>query len=197
MINLMLAMVVFAFVGAATPGPVNLLAVSTSMNFGLRTATSHVLGASVSYALIVFCCGCLMQFFIHWLPQAQNMMLYLGSAYLLYLSCKLYLSPLPELGDSHSQNAGAKVGALAQLLNPKAWLFALSGINLFVSSHENYHYALGLFTLVSLVICFIGVGLWAMMGQALAHYLENTHLRHYFNQGMAVLLAVSVMSMWL
>ena len=54
MTALMLAMGTFALMGAITPGPVNVLAIRHGAAAGRLTALAYVLGASLSYALVVW-----------------------------------------------------------------------------------------------------------------------------------------------
>lgn len=45
MVSLLSAMSLFAFVGAVSPGPVNVMATYAGAQFGWRKASVHVLGA--------------------------------------------------------------------------------------------------------------------------------------------------------
>ncbi|PMJ91745.1 LysE family translocator [Vibrio sp. 10N.261.55.A7] len=195
--SLMLAMVVFAFVGAVTPGPVNLLATSTAINRGMKEALKHVMGASIAYAMVVFFSGSVMQTIALLLPKLEFAMQISGSAFLLYLAVRIYTAPVSAMEMTSSQARSWWVGALTQLLNPKAWLVAMSGVSLYVLGQENPTSSLILFTSVSLIVCFVGVGIWAVIGQILASKLENPTQQRQFNKVMAVLLGVSVSLIWL
>ncbi|MEZ8823981.1 LysE family translocator [Vibrio amylolyticus] len=195
--SLMLAMVVFAFVGAVTPGPVNLLATSTAINRGMKEALKHVMGASIAYAMVVFFSGSVMQTIALLLPKLEFSMQISGSAFLLYLAVRIYTAPVSAMEMTSSQARSWWVGALTQLLNPKAWLVAMSGVSLYVLGQENPTSSLILFTSVSLIVCFVGVGIWAVIGQILASKLENPTQQRQFNKVMAVLLGVSVSLIWL
>ncbi|MEZ9232214.1 LysE family translocator [Vibrio amylolyticus] len=195
--SLMLAMVVFAFVGAVTPGPVNLLATSTAINRGMKEALKHVMGASIAYAMVVFFSGSVMQTIALLLPKLEFSMQISGSAFLLYLAVRIYTAPVSAMEMTSNQARSWWVGALTQLLNPKAWLVAMSGVSLYVLGQENPTSSLILFTSVSLIVCFIGVGIWAVIGQILASKLENPTQQRQFNKVMAVLLGVSVSLIWL
>jgi threonine/homoserine/homoserine lactone efflux protein len=89
------------------------------------------------------------------------------------------------------------VGALTQILNPKAWLVAMSGVSLYVIGQDDPTFSLLLFTSVSLVVCFVGVGIWAVIGQVLAKKLENPVKQRQFNRVMATLLGLSVSFIWI
>ncbi|MDD1781138.1 LysE family translocator [Enterovibrio sp. ZSDZ35] len=194
--SILWAMTVFAFVGAVTPGPVNILATSTAVNLGMRAAISHVLGASLAYAFVVFCSGSAMHVLMAFIPSMALSMKLVGSAYILYLAYKIFRAPSEGIRLQQNTKGSAWTGAVTQLINPKAWLVAMSGISLFVVNGSDYNQLLLMFTSVSLVICVIGVGVWAVIGTVLAKFLENPVYHRHFNQSMAILLGISVVSLW-
>lgn len=196
----------FALAGAITPGPVNVLALRHG-NGRAVAAFCYVLGASVSYAVIVWLMGQSGQWLLkqpellRWAPRVC-------AAYLLWLAWQLAKAP-----EVHGQAARASApaslpigpggafvqGIAIQSLNPKAWLVALSGIGMFVAplaaQQVSMPTALLLFCAVSLLACLLGVGCWAALGHALTRWL-NTPLRcQRLNQGLAMVLVASVVSM--
>ncbi|MDA0120276.1 LysE family translocator [Vibrio sp. T11.5] len=194
--NLILAMVVFAFVGAVTPGPVNLLATTTAVNNGLRAALKHVLGASIAYAVVVFATGQMMQTLVAILPKLEVWMQLIGSSFLFYLAYQIFVAPVKGVAVEPVKSSGWLTGSLTQIVNPKAWLVAMSGVSLYVLGQENEQYSLWLFTLVSLFVCVIGVGVWAMIGGVLANRLANPRVHRQFNRLMAIMLCASVVLIW-
>ncbi|EGU42117.1 efflux family protein [Vibrio ichthyoenteri ATCC 700023] len=195
--SLIFAMIVFAFVGSTTPGPVNLLATSTAINHGKRAAAKFVIGASVAYAMVVFLTGGMMQTVATLIPKLSTIMQLTGSLFILYLAYKIYTAPVTSIESSNAKKSGFWTGSLTQILNPKAWLVAMSGVSLYVIGQENEHLSLLVFTAVSLILCLIGVGIWAVVGRLLAKYLNNAQRYVLFNRVMAVLLAVSVGAIWI
>lgn len=194
--SLVMAMLAFAFVGAATPGPVNLLATATAVQRGSSEAVKLVIGASLAYALVVFISGSVMHELVEFIPMLEATLMWLGSAFLIYLAYQIFTAPVTEL-EPQSLTSGWWMGALTQLLNPKAWLVAMSGVSLYVVGQGNPGHWLWVFTLVSLICCLMGVGLWALSGRAFAKYLSHPRKQRTFNQVMAVTLVASVSMIWL
>ncbi|NVD08570.1 LysE family translocator [Vibrio sp. JPW-9-11-11] len=194
--SIIFAMSAFAIVGAATPGPVNLLATTTAIQKGHHEATKLVIGASVAYAVVVLICGSLMQQIVAWLPAVSVFMRWLGSGFLLYMAYQIFTAPVSQLTQASGSLSGWWVGALTQLLNPKAWLVAMSGVSLYVFGQSDPLQWLWIFTFVSLVCCLIGVGLWAIAGRWLAGFLHQHRRQIIFNRIMATVLAVSVSMIW-
>ncbi|TCK08555.1 LysE family translocator [Marinobacterium mangrovicola] len=200
MFTLIASMITFAFVGAVTPGPVNLVATSTGARAGWNAAMPHVLGASLGYTLVVICAGAGMSLASQLLPTFADAMRYLGGLFLLYMAFKIATAPVDnEVTDSSANRAksGLFSGALIQILNPKAWIVSLSGISLYVTSQPELGYYLGLFIAVSFICCFAGVSCWALAGHLIGQRLSRPALRRRFNQLMALLLAVAVILMLL
>lgn len=199
MVSLLSAMALFAFVGAVSPGPVNVMAIYAGAQFGWRKASIHVLGASVAYVLVVFICGVALGEMSQGIPLLVPVMRWVGSLYLLYLAVRILLAK--DLGLNSNPQMAMKAlfvqGSLIQLLNPKAWIFASSGVSLYVLNQVNTHSALGWFCSLSLVICFIGVGVWAVLGQSVAQWLNSPRRQRWFQLILAAMLCGSMVIIWM
>ena len=200
MISSLLAMSTFALVGAITPGPVNVLALSHGTSQASGRAMAFVLGASVSYAVVVMLMGTSAQHVLTGNPILISATQWVGGLYLLFLAWKIARAPVSTLPTAsgaastpHWQVFGS--GVSVQALNPKAWLVALSGVGLFVLPQADVRTHLWLFCGVSLLACLIGVGIWAVMGSALARWLESPVRQRYFNLALAGTLALTVVGM--
>jgi len=200
MMTVILSMIIFALVGAISPGPVNIIATSAGASFGFIRALPHVLGASVAYALIVFLAGSGLNKVFSTLPQIALVLQVCGGLFLLYMSYKIATSvPQTDVSGLPEKAPSFLEGGLTQSLNPKAWLVSMSGVSLFVSSQSAYFGYLMAFTAISLLVCLIGVGTWAVMGHLIGNVLSgsasnNTRYRIYFNRLMALLLCSTVCS---
>lgn len=194
--SVLIAMLAFAFVGAATPGPVNLLATTTAVQRGSREAFKLVLGASLAYALVVFLSGSVMYLLVEVMPVLEVGLRWAGSVFLLYLAYQIFTAPVSDLTCAESSRSGWWLGAVAQILNPKAWLVAMSGVSLYVVGQVDQQQWLWTFTTVSLVCCLAGVGLWALTGSAFARYLSQPNRQRVFNRTMAIILGASVSMIW-
>lgn len=196
MLTLLASMITFAFVGAVTPGPVNLVATSTGARSGWNAALPHVLGASLGYTLVVICAGAGMSLASQLLPSLADAMRYAGGLFLLYMAFKIATAPVNNSDlEEKSPAAGLVSGALIQILNPKAWIVSLSGVSLYVTSQAQLGYYLSLFVAVSFICCFAGVSCWALAGHLIGQRLSRPGLQRQFNRLMALLLATAVILM--
>lgn len=189
MLSLWLSMLAFTLVGSIAPGPVCVVTVSSAARAGLARAMPYVLGASLGYALLVWLLGLGLLGSLAQSPLLLRALAWGGAGYLLYLAWRI-ASAAPGLPRAEDASVpGFWAGALAQWLNPKAWLFSLSGLSMFVSNQAQ---PLAIFCILSLVVCLLGVGCWAVLGHLLGGRLPGARAMRLFNVSMALLLVLSV-----
>ena len=200
----------FALVGAITPGPVNIWAMRHGVQGTRWHAFSYVLGASVSYVLVVACMGMGAVQLQQWLPQWAGAARWLCAGYLLYLAWRLLRAPVEAAAAATGEHApqppshnhplrqAFAQGFAIQALNPKAWLFALSAVGVFAldgAAAAASRPALALLCVVSLLACMVGVGCWAVMGSALARWLHTPARKRWLHAVLAGLLVISIVPM--
>ncbi|MEH6533661.1 MAG: LysE family translocator [Photobacterium frigidiphilum] len=196
--SVLLSMSVFAFVGAVSPGPVNIIAASAGAQFGYKKAVFHVLGATFAYTFIVFLCGLGLEQALKMLPEMTGWLTAFGGVFLLYMAFKIATSVGIENAE-HLKSAAHPTffeGVLSQGLNPKAWLVAMSGVSLFVLKHSPTMLYLVIFCAISFVVCFLGVSAWAAAGNYIGRYLSTTKRQVTFNIVMGLLLGGTVVHMF-
>lgn len=208
----LLAMGIFTLVGAITPGPVNVLALRHGAARSRRACAFYVLGASASYAAVVWAMGQSAQWLMQALPRLSTAAEWLCAAYLLWLAWRLARAPaeaaeaasgdaFPGESRQHRESPASRTlqlllqGAAVQTLNPKAWLVALAGVGLFVLPQADAALALLQFCAMSLLACLVGVGSWALLGQALSSQLTTPRRQRLFHRLLALLLVASVAAM--
>lgn len=193
------AMAAFALAGAVSPGPVNVLATQHGARLGVWRAQAFVVGASLSYMAVVALAGLgLQQLWDRWPLLAQGLP-WACAAYLLYLAWRLVTAPVLEgaytqRGPATPAQAwrGFVQGWAVQFLNPKAWMVALSAVGVFVAPSAGPQRQLALLCGVSLLACQLGVGCWAVLGQALARWLAPPRRQRLFHALMAAALVLAV-----
>jgi threonine/homoserine/homoserine lactone efflux protein len=199
MLSVFISMSIFAFIGAVTPGPVNIIATSAGANFGFRRAFAHVLGATFTYTLIVLLTGSGLGSLLLVIPEIAIGMKYLGAVFLLYMAYNIATAPVQDKQQvsSQLQPPSFAQGSLVQALNPKAWLVSMSGAGLFVYSNSPVTLYLIAFCCISFIACLSGVSIWAASGQIISRYLYGRNRQTGFNILMASLLSGSVLLMFI
>ena len=122
-IDVFVALVVFAFVMAFTPGPNNILLTASGVNFGFARTVPHLLGVDVGFVvmLAVFAAGLGLIFAA--LPGLQLLLKIAGAAYMLWLAWKVASArPVAEGGTGNMLGKPMTFlqAAAFQWVNPKA-----------------------------------------------------------------------------
>ncbi len=98
--QLLLAFLVFAIVTLFTPGPNNVMLLSSGLNFGVRRTLPHVAGVTIGFAVMVAAAGLGFGAVFATYPMLQTVLKYAGAAYLVYLALAIGLSGAPEPGEA-------------------------------------------------------------------------------------------------
>ena len=185
------ALTAFAFVSSITPGPNNLMLMTSGTNFGFRRTVPHMMGVALGFVLMIVLVGLgLAELFARY-PLAHAVLKWVGVAYLLYLAWKVAMAAPPEQGDAAGRPLTFVQAALFQWGNPKAWTMALTGVTVYMPPVDPWiglALVAGLFGAVNLP----SVALWAAMGVKLRRWLSDARRLRLFNVAAAVLLVGSL-----
>lgn len=184
------AFAVFAFVASITPGPTNILVLSTSARCGIWRSLPLILGASVSAASIVLITGWGLGQLINANPLIQQLMNLAGGFWVSWLAWQLYHADLKVGSGELVSASGWLAGALMQALNPKTWMMALVVVGVFNAANDSVY-----LLLLSAVFCVIAVpclSCWAWLGVSSQRWLTSSTRQRWFNRTLAVLLFVSI-----
>lgn len=181
-----LSMAAFALAASITPGPVNIVTLSTGARFGLRRAMRYVTGATVGFTVLLVLLGLGLYEVLESWPFLTSAIRTAGVAFILYMAFQLAMSD----GALESEKTGAAPtffhGATMQWLNPKAWLAAVAGMGAFAANGEPRR--VWQFAAVYFVVCLGSMACWAYAGTFLRLYLDNPARVRLFNRVMAALL---------
>ncbi|MGH8416357.1 MAG: LysE family translocator [Pseudomonas sp.] len=191
--NLMISMAAFALAASISPGPVNVVALSSGAQFGLGASLRHVMGATVGFVVLLASTGFGLHEVLHNYPMLTDIIRWAGMAFLLYLAWKLAMDDGQLNVDKPTQRPSFWHGAAMQWLNPKAWLAAVAGMGAFVADGEAR--LIGLFALIYFVVCYFSVGCWAYAGAFLGPWLRSPQRIRTFNRSMAALLVGCAVSL--
>ncbi|MAD01366.1 MULTISPECIES: LysE family translocator [Pseudomonas] len=185
----LLPFLVFAFVASITPGPTNLLAMSSSARFGLRASLPIVLGGCAASAALVLAVGLGAGAALLTHPEMATVFGWAGALWLSWLGWKIATGDVQLNTDSSTDKPlGAAAAALMQLINPKPWTVALAVVGVFMSTSGAPAWMLALLFLLIAIPCML---LWAWLGLKARHWLHSRVALRRFNQLMGVLLAGS------
>lgn len=199
--ELILALTGFAFVSSITPGPNNLMLMTSGANFGFARTIPHLLGVSIGFtAMIVLVGAGLAQLFAAF-PTLHLVLKVLSAVYLLYLAWKIATAPPPDAtGPNKGRGARGEPmtfvqAALFQWVNPKAWTMALTAVTVYApsgSDAEAAWWALAIIALVFGAVNLPSVGAWTMLGVQMKRFLSSPRALRVFNVTMGLLLVASL-----
>lgn len=185
------ALSAFALVSSITPGPNNLMLMSSGANFGLRRTVPHALGVGFGFTLMIVLVGVGLMGLFDMFPVLNGVLKVVSIAYLLWLAWKIAHAGAPGQGEHRRTRPMTFFQAvLFQWVNPKAWSMALSAVALYAPDRN--------FAAVLLVAAIFGIinlpstSLWAVAGTALRGWLSAPARLRAFNWTMAALLVGSL-----
>jgi threonine/homoserine/homoserine lactone efflux protein len=189
--EMLVALAVFCLVTLFTPGPNNLMLMTSGLNFGVRRGVPHMLGVVLGFSLMVLIVGLgLGAIFEAW-PLLYLVLKYAGAAYLLYLAWQIAISEPPAPGTDSARSPISFFQAAAfQWVNPKAWVMAVGAVSTYA--------AVAPFPLNVVISALFGVfglassGTWLGFGAALQRVLKDPRAVRVFNIIMALLLVASL-----
>ncbi|WP_448549841.1 LysE family translocator [Thalassotalea fusca] len=187
-----LAVSLFAISSSITPGPNNIMVMTSTVNFGIKRSLPLLTGICVGFTVMLLLVGLGFAQLFTLFPELHLIIKCIGIAYLLYLAWMIANS-----SSDISTNADVKPltfmnGALFQWINAKAWIVATGAIATFSTAGEDLSYQFIVIALAFFVVSFPCVGVWMIFGNILRDLLKNKAHRAWFNYTMATLLIASV-----
>ncbi|MEM1366135.1 MAG: LysE family translocator [Pseudomonadota bacterium] len=194
-IDLLIALIGYAFVSSVTPGPNNLMLLASGMNFGFVRTLPHMLGISMGFgAMFVVIAAGLGQIF-EAVPQLFTVLKVLAVLYLTYLAWKIATAaPLSDRATGSEQDGkpfSFLQAAAFQWVNPKAVAMAITTLTVYTPQQPSWG-VIGLVAFVFSAINLPSVGVWTVIGQQVRRLLANPSAHRVFNIGCAVLLLASL-----
>ena len=193
--DIFLALTVFAFAMAFTPGPNNIMLAASGVNFGFSRTVPHMAGVTVGFAVLLAACAAGLGLVFVAVPALHVALKVAGAVYMLWLAWKVATAHVS--GDE----AGARArpftfwqAAAFQWINPKAVVAALSAFALYVRpGHATSDVPAMLAVLTAATLG--SVVTWTGFGVALRRLLRNPAHARIFNVTMAFLLVASIVPM--
>ncbi|MEW6991132.1 LysE family translocator [Colwelliaceae bacterium 6441] len=176
--SLLIAMFSFSLAMSISPGPVNMVIVSSGANYGIRRTFLFVSGGTIGFTLLLLFIGLGFSKVIDSYPYFLKYLAVFGSLFIVYMGYKIATST-PELTIKAHQQPTFMQGFLLQWLNPKAWVACLAGVSLF--SVPNSHQQLFIFSLVYFLVCYLSLFTWSVLGNKAATLLNSNRRLRYFN----------------
>ena len=189
---LLIAFVMFAAVMFFTPGPNNIMLLSSGLTYGFRRTLPHVAGITFGFAFMVGAVGLGLGTIFITYPVLQTILKYAGAAYLIYLAIAIAMSGPVEAGQDNARGPMTFWGAaMFQWVNAKGWVMVIGTITAYAAI-ASFPWNIVIQVLICLPIGAASCVVWALFGSALRPWLTSPRAVRAFNVIMALLLLASL-----
>ena len=189
--SLLIAFVIFATVMFFTPGPNNIMLLSSGLTYGFRRTLPHVAGITIGVAFMIGTVGLgLGTVFIAW-PVLQTILKYAGVGYLVYLAAAIAMSGPASAQDNRRGPMTFWGAAMFQWINVKGWVMVIGSITAYAAI-ASFPWNIVIQVALCLLLGVLACSAWALFGSALRPLLTSPGAVRAFNIVMALLLLASL-----
>jgi len=190
--HLTIAFIVFAAAMLFTPGPNNIMLMTSGLNYGFRRTLPHVAGVTIGFSFLAAVIGLGLGAVFAAYPVLHTILKYGGAAYLVYLAIMIAMSaPGKTDGDREGRPMTFLGAAMFQWVNVKGWVIAVGAVTAYAAIAD---YPLNIVTL-SVLLFVVGLGsslTWVLLGTSLQAVVKSPRAVRIFNVVMALLLLASL-----
>jgi threonine/homoserine/homoserine lactone efflux protein len=189
---LFIAFVVFAAVMFFTPGPNNIMVLSSGLTYGFRRTLPHIAGITIGFAFMVGAVGLGFGTIFLAYPVLQTILKYAGAAYLIYLAVVIAMSEPVTPGQDNRRGPMTFWGAaMFQWVNVKGWVMVIGTITAYAGI-ASFPWNIVIQVALSLLLGVASTSTWTLSGSSLRSFMTSPRAVRVFNIVMAVLLLASL-----
>ncbi len=189
--SLLWGLAAFCFASSITPGPNNLMLMTSGVNFGIRRTMPHMMGVALGFSLMVALVGLGLAGIFTRFPALLVGLKWLGAAYMVYLAVKLARAAPVRPGVAGGRPMSFAQAGAFQWVNPKAWIMALTAVATYTNPAD-YTRTVGIVALVFGLVGLPCTASWVLFGTALRQALQRPAVLRAFNLVMGALLIASL-----
>jgi threonine/homoserine/homoserine lactone efflux protein len=190
----------FALVASITPGPNNLLLMRSGATFGVRRSVWHLAGVQIGFVGLVLLSHLGLGAILLAVPGLFPLLRWACFGYLLWLAVLILRDARPANGDTATARGSARPmscleAILFQLINPKAWMMAITVASAFYGENAPHALDLAAAIAVCLPIGAICMTIWMFWGASIDLVLKQPRARRLYRFCMAG--AVALTAVWM
>ncbi|NOU82742.1 LysE family translocator [Paenibacillus sp. LMG 31459] len=183
----------YCFIVTFTPGPTNIVILSTVNNFGSKKAMRYTYGASIAFGMLLAVSAVLNTALITIIPKILIYMQIIGSLYMLYLGYQI-LKMNTSKSDAN-QTGTFSSGFFMQFLNPKVIIFTLTVLPNFIMPYYDSIPAISISVAVITLIGFLAFSTWVLFGTIFKEFLQRN--QKVVNFLMALFMVYAAVMIWI
>ncbi|WP_175795821.1 LysE family translocator [Burkholderia anthina] len=192
-----LPLMLFVIVSTGTPGGATTLATVSGAHFGYRRSLPMMAGIAAGLASMAAAAAAGLGCVLLALPALQLAMKVLGSLYLLWLAVRIGRGGKPGLDTAVQRPQRFVSGVWMLWHNPKGWVMTLGAAASFAELASGPVRLGALLGVAFGVAAMASLSLWCCAGLLFARVLHTEWQWRCVNAGLGLLLAASIVPMWL
>jgi len=192
---MIMSIATFTLSTVITPGPNNIMLLSSGLTFGYKRTIPHMLGIMIGFPFMVLLVGLGLGFIFEKFPIIFSILKIIGIIYLFWMAFKIAnnKSSFNVKKGKESKPFTFLQSAAFQWVNPKAWIMAITAISVFVTSKDDNLIQILIIAFIYMISGVISTNTWTAGGVVLKRFLKSEHSVRIFNITMAILLIASVL----
>ena len=194
-VAMLLSIVTFTLSTVSTPGPNNIMLLSSGLTFGYKRTIPHMFGIMLGFPFMVLLVGLGLGIVFEKFPIIFTILKIVGILYLFWMAFKIATnkSTLEVKEGEESKPFTFIQSAAFQWVNPKAWIMAITSISIFVTSKDESFAQVVIIAIIYLLSSIFSTNAWTAGGVVLKRFIKDEKIVRILNITMAILLVGSVL----
>ena len=177
---------------SVTPGPNNIMILTSGLNHGAKKTLPHFLGIITGFPAMVVAIGLGLNSVFEAFPIIHSIIKYAGFSYLCYLAYKIAVSSSSVESGEQAKPFTYIEAVVFQWVNPKAWIMAVTAVSTFTTGSGDFIVEVLQIAVTFMLFGSPCVALWLYGGVWLTKLFKNKRQVMLFNYSMALFLIVSL-----
>jgi len=194
-LTIILSLFSFTMTTTLSPGPNNILVLSSGLTYGYKKTIPHMLGVIIGFPLMVILIGLGAGIVFERFPFVLVALKYIGIVYLLWMAYKIATATNNyEVEEKQKSKPFTFIqSALFQWVNPKAWIMGITVISIYVNTQQESFYQIFAIAFMYFLTTLIGMNIWVGGGVFLKRFISNSHFVKNLNRVLAFTLILSIL----
>ncbi|WP_421853976.1 LysE family translocator [Oricola sp.] len=191
-LDLFAAYLAFCAIMAGSPGPNNMMMLTSGVRVGTRRSLPLAFGVACGMAILLTAVGLGLGAMFQIVPALKLVMRALSAAFLIWLAWKIATAGPLRPPEDGAPILGFRTGLLFQWINPKSWAVTTSAVATYLPEGGGLPFVVaGAAILGTVALCTTTI--WIIFGGYLSRFLHDPRRATIFNIAMAVLLLASTL----
>jgi threonine/homoserine/homoserine lactone efflux protein len=130
-------------------------------------------------------------------PAVHLVFKYISIVYLLYLAWRIATAAAIGAEQGTARPMTFMQAAAFQWINIKAWITSVSAVTTYTVVNSSLPWQIGAMAILAVITALASASCWTLFGHFLRDYLHTDSRRRTFNLGMAALLGLSIIPVFL